>query len=56
MSEENKQKLKEFQKNIVKLIKADSLNLIKNMHDYIRDKIFILLIFYLSMNCLSSII
>ena len=29
MSEENKQKLKEYQKNIVKLIKPDSLNLIK---------------------------
>ena len=29
MPEENKQKLKEYQKNIVKLIKADSLNLIK---------------------------
>ena len=30
MSEENKEKLKEYQKNIAEVIKADSLNLIKN--------------------------
>ena len=39
MPEENKQKLKEYQKNIVKLIKADSLNLIKKMHDYVHNKL-----------------
>ena len=30
MSEENKEKLKEYQKNIAEVIKAGSLNLIKN--------------------------
>ena len=30
MSEQNQKKLKEYQKIIVKLIKADSLNLINN--------------------------
>ena len=30
MPKEKKQKLKEYQKNIAKLIKSDSLNLIKN--------------------------
>ena len=30
MSEENKERIKEYQKNIEELIKADSLNLTKN--------------------------
>ena len=52
MSEENKQKLKEYQKNIVKLSKADSLNLIKKMYDYVHNKPLILLIFFLISLCL----
>ena len=56
MSEENKERIKEYQKNIAELIKADSLNLTK-MHNYIDNELFILLIFvYKSMHCFSSTI
>ena len=48
MSNENKQKLKEYQKNIVKLI--------KKMHDQIHNEHFADLFSYLSMHCLSSVI
>ena len=58
MYEEKKQKLKEYQKVIVKLINAESLILIKKMHDYIHHKLLILLIVfsYLSFHCSNSII
>ena len=45
MSEENKEKLKEYQKNIAEVIKAGSLNLIKTF-DFAD-------LFYQSMHCFS---
>ena len=57
MSKEKKQKLKEYQKNIAKLIKSDSLNLIKNSRLYPYYTAHFSDIFSnLSMHCLSSII
>ena len=46
-----KQKLKEYQKIIVKLIKAESVNLIKKMSDYMHNKLLILVIFFLISLC-----
>ena len=57
MSKEKKQKLKEYQKNIAKLIKSDSLNLIKNSRLYPYYTAHFSDIFSnLSMHCLSSMI
>ena len=47
MSEEKKQKINKHQRNYCKANKSKSLNLIKTMHDFIHNKLLILLIFFL---------